>query len=122
MRVMLLAKSSPGHEEMTPSADDEAAAAGYQAMATFHRDLMDAGVLLASERLEPSARGVRVRFEGSKRNVIDGPFVESKELIGGYWVWQVDSMDHAIEWLKRAPFGDGMEIEIREIAEMPSMV
>lgn len=90
-----------------------------EAMSRFHQELADAGVLLASERLLPSANGARVRFEGASRQVIDGPFVEAKELVGGYWVWQVGSFDEAIDWLKRAPFQGG-EFEIRQIMEWPA--
>jgi hypothetical protein len=73
--------------------------------------------MLAGEGLHPSSKGKRVKFEGAKRTVIDGPFAESKELIAGFWLWQVKSMDEAIEWLKRAPFDGGTEIEIRPVFE-----
>jgi hypothetical protein len=75
-----------------------------------------AGVLLAAEGLHPSSRGKRVRFDGDKRTVVDGPFAEAKELIAGYWLWQVRDLDEAVEWLKRAPF-DQTEVEIRPIFE-----
>jgi hypothetical protein len=87
------------------------------AMGAYNEELVKAGVLLAAEGLHPSSRGARVRFEGDKRTVIDGPFAETKELIAGFWLWQVASKDEAIEWLKRAPFGGGVEIEIREVFE-----
>jgi hypothetical protein len=76
-----------------------------------------AGVMLAGEGLQPSSKGARVRFEGKKRTVIDGPFAESKELIAGFWLWQVKSKEEAIEWLKRAPFDDGAEVELRQVFE-----
>ena len=73
--------------------------------------------MLAGEGLQPSSKGARVRFSGDKRTVIDGPFAETKELIAGFWLWQVKSMDEALEWLKRAPFDGGTEIEVRPVAE-----
>ena len=112
MRVMIFAKSTP-ESELTPHGPE-----GYEEMAAFHEELTKAGVLLASDRLEPSTKGARVRFEGSSRTVIDGPFTEAKELVAGYWIWQVRSLDEAIEWLNRAPFGDGVELEVRPILEM----
>jgi len=86
-------------------------------MGKYNEELTKAGVMLALEGLQPSSKGARVRFSGAQRTVTDGPFVESKELIGGYWLWQVDSLQAAIEWLKRAPFGDGTEVEIRQVYE-----
>jgi len=85
-------------------------------MGKFNEELAKAGVLLAAEGLQASSKGVRVRFSGSKRTVIDGPFTEAKELIAGFWLWQVKSKDEAIEWLKRAPF-DHEEVEIRQVFE-----
>jgi hypothetical protein len=85
-------------------------------MGKFNEELVKAGVMLAGEGLHPSSRGARVRFEGSKRTVIDGPFTEAKELVAGYWLWQVKSKDEALEWLKRAPFQEG-EVEIRQVHE-----
>jgi hypothetical protein len=87
-------------------------------MGNFNEELVKAGIMLAGEGLKPSSAGKRVRFDGKKRTVIDGPFTETKELVAGYWVWKVKSMDEAVEWLKKAPFGGGMEIEIRPIFEM----
>jgi hypothetical protein len=87
------------------------------AMGNYNEELVKAGILLAGEGLHPSSKGVRVRFSGSERTVIDGPFAETKELLAGYWLWQVKSMDEAIEWLKRAPFDGGAEIEIRPVFE-----
>jgi len=86
-------------------------------MGKFNEQLSKAGVMLAGEGLQPSSKGVRVRFDGSKRTVIDGPFAETKELIAGFWLWQVKSKDEAIEWLKRAPFDGGTEVEIRQVFE-----
>jgi hypothetical protein len=86
-------------------------------MGKFNEQLVKAGVMLAGEGLHPSSKGVRVRFDGSKRTVIDGPFAETKELIAGFWLWQVKSKEEAIEWLKRAPFGGGTEVEIRQVFE-----
>ena len=87
-------------------------------MGRFNEELVKAGVMLAGEGLHPSSKGARVRFSGAKRVVIDGPFAETKELIAGYWLWQVKSREEAIEWLKRAPFDGGTEVEIRQIFEM----
>src|SRR2546422_774167 len=86
-------------------------------MGKFNMQLEKAGVLLAAEGLQASSKGARVRFSGSKRTVIDGPFTETKELIAGFWIWQVKSKDEAIAWLKRAPFEDGFEVEIRQVFE-----
>src|SRR3989449_10859500 len=86
-------------------------------MGKFNMQLEKAGVLLAAEGLQASSKGARVRFSGSKRTVIDGPFAETKELIAGFWLWQVKSLNEAIEWLKRAPFQDGFEVEIRQVFE-----
>jgi hypothetical protein len=85
-------------------------------MGKFNEELVKAGVMLAGEGLQPSSKGARVRFSGSKRTVIDGPFAETKELVAGFWLWQVKSRDEAIEWLKRAPF-DNAEVEIRQVFE-----
>ena len=112
MRVMVLVKASPESEagEM-PSTEVLAA------MGKYNEELMRAGVMLAGEGLAPSSRGKRVAFDGpTERRVIDGPFTESKELVAGYWLWQVKSIDEAVEWLKRAPFQEG-EVELREVFE-----
>jgi hypothetical protein len=85
-------------------------------MGNFNEQLVKAGVMLEGEGLQPSSKGVRVRFSGAKRTVIDGPFAETKELVAGFWMWQVKSLDEAIEWLKRAPF-EGTEVEIRPVFE-----
>jgi hypothetical protein len=85
-------------------------------MGKFNEELAKAGVMLAGEGLQPSSKGARVRFSGNKRTVIDGPFAETKELVAGFWLWQVRSKEEAIEWLKRAPFREG-EVEIRQVFE-----
>jgi len=86
-------------------------------MGKFNEELVKAGVMLAGDGLHPSSKGKRVRFDGAERRVIDGPFSETKELIAGYWVWQVKSIDEAVAWLKRAPFDGGTEVEIRPVFE-----
>jgi hypothetical protein len=86
-------------------------------MTTYNEELVKAGVMLAGEGLHPTSKGARVRFEGGKRTVIDGPFTEAKEIVAGYWIWECASRDEAIEWLKRAPFDGGTEIELRPIFE-----
>jgi hypothetical protein len=108
---MVLVKASPESEggEM-PSQEM------LSEMTDFNEELVKAGVMLAGEGLHPSSKGARVAFTGSERKVIDGPFAETKELVAGYWVWQVKSLDEAIEWLKRAPFQEG-EVEIRPVFE-----
>ena len=112
MRVMVIVKANK---------DSEAGVLPDQKILTemgkFNEQLAKAGVMLAGEGLKESAKGKRVRFEGAKRTVIDGPFAETKELIAGFWLWQVKSMDEAVEWLKRAPFGGGTEVEIRPVLE-----
>jgi hypothetical protein len=92
-------------------------------MGNFNEELVKAGVMLAGEGLHPSSRGVRVAFSGTERKVIDGPFAETKELLAGYWVWQVKSLDEAIEWVKRIPNPDGTEaeVEIRPVFELDDL-
>jgi len=87
------------------------------AMGKYNEELVNAGVMLAGEGLHPSSKGARVRFSGGKTTVIDGPFAEAKELIAGFWLWQVKSKEEAIEWLKKAPFDGGTEIEVRQVFE-----
>lgn len=112
MRVMVLIKASPESEAgALPSTDV------LDAMSRFNDELIGAGVLLAGDGLQPSTNGVRVRFDGPRRTVIDGPFTEAKELISGYWLWQVRSVDEAVAWLRRAPFDGGIEVEIRPVFE-----
>jgi hypothetical protein len=86
-------------------------------MMKFNEDLVRAGVMLDGQGLTPTSKAKRVKFSGSHRTVIDGPFAESKELVAGYWIWQVKSIDEAVEWLKRAPFDGGVEVTIRPIFE-----
>ena len=86
-------------------------------MGRYNEELVKAGVMLAGEGLHPSSKGVRVKFSGRQRTVIDGPFAETRELIAGFWLWQVKSMEEAIEWLKRAPFDGGTEVELRPVFE-----
>jgi hypothetical protein len=86
-------------------------------MNKFNEELVKAGVMLAGEGLQPSSKGARVKFDGGKKTVIDGPFTESKELVAGFWIWQCKNLDEAIEWIKRAPFDGGVQIEIRQIFE-----
>ena len=86
-------------------------------MMKFNEELVKAGVMLDGQGLTPTSKAKRVKFSGSQRTVIDGPFAESKELVGGYWLWQVKSMEEAVQWLKRAPFDGGVEVTIRPIFE-----
>lgn len=115
MRFMILVKASKDSEAgVLPSAEL------LTAMGKYNEELIKAGIMLAGEGLMSSAKGARVRFSGSKRTVIDGPFAETKELVAGFWIWQVKSKEEAIEWVKRAPNpmpGTESEIEIRQIFE-----
>src|SRR5882757_8146760 len=112
MRFMAIVKANKDSEAgVLPSKELLAA------MGKFTEEMVKAGVLLAAEGLQASSKGARVRFSGTKRTVIDGPFAETKELIAGFWLWQVKSLAEAIEWLKRAPFEDGFEVEIRQVFE-----
>ena len=112
MRFMILVKANKDTEAgIMPSTDILAK------MGKFNEELVKAGVMLAGEGLAPSSKGARVKFEGTKRTVTDGPFAETKELVAGFWLWQVKSKDEAIEWLKRAPFDGGTEIELRQVFE-----
>jgi hypothetical protein len=112
MRVMVIVKTSK-ESEAGALPDTEI----LTKMGKYNEQLVKAGVMLAADGLQPTSKGKRVRFSGEKRTVIDGPFTETKELIAGYWMWQVRSMDEAVEWLKRAPFDGGAEIEIRPVFE-----
>jgi hypothetical protein len=113
MRVMVLVPADEKTERGELPSEKELAAMG-----NFNEELVKAGVMLAGDGLHPTSKAARVRFDGDKRTVIDGPFTESKELIAGYWLWQVRDMDEAIEWIKRAPFGGGVQIELRPVFEM----
>ena len=86
-------------------------------MGKFNEELIKAGVMLAGEGLHPTSKGKRVKFSGETPTVIDGPFTESKELVAGFWLWQVKSMDEAVAWIKKAPFGGGVVIELRQVFE-----
>ena len=112
MRFMVIVKADKNSEAGVMPTEQLLAAMGK-----YNEELVNAGVMLAGEGLHPSSKGVRVRFSGTSRTVIDGPFTESKELIAGFWIWKVDSKEQAIEWLKRAPFDGGTEIELRQIFE-----
>ncbi|MBD8873790.1 YciI family protein [Rhodanobacter sp. DHB23] len=112
MRCLVIVKATSDTEAGVMPGTERLAAMGR-----FNEELVKAGVMLAGEGLHPSSRGARVRFDGAQRSVIDGPFTESKELIAGFWLWQVKSMAEAIEWLKRAPFDAGAEVEIRPVFE-----
>jgi hypothetical protein len=116
MRVMVIVKADKNSEAgIVPTEETKAM---FAAMGRFNEKLVKAGVMLAGEGLQPSSKGKRVRFSGKQRSVIDGPFAETKELIGGFWLWQVKSMEEALEWLKRAPFDGGTEVEIRQVYEV----
>src|SRR6266568_4057117 len=104
MRFLVMVKGNEDSESGRLPTEQE-----LSAMTKFNEELAKAGVMLAGEGLHPSSKGVRVRFSGGKRTVIDGPFAETKELIAGFWIWQVKSKEEAIEWLKRAPFDGGTE-------------
>ena len=111
MRVMVIVKANPDSEAgVMPSTEI------LTEMGKFNDELVKAGVMLAGEGLHPSSKGKRVRFSGKEKHVIDGPFAETKELIAGFWLWQVRSMDEALEWIKRSPFQDG-EVELRPVFE-----
>src|SRR3954467_13874864 len=112
MRFMVIVKASPESEAGVLPGPEILAAMGK-----FNEELVKAGVMLAGEGLQPTAKGKRVRFDGGKRTVTDGPFAETKELIAGFWLWQCKSMAEAVEWLKRAPFDGGTEVEIRQVFE-----
>ena len=111
MRVMVLVKANKDSEAGRLPTEQE-----LTEMGRFNEDLVKAGVMLAGEGLRASSKGARVKFTGKKVSVIDGPFAETKELVAGFWVWQVKSKQEAIEWLKRAPFQEG-EVEIRQVFE-----
>ena len=110
MQVMVLVKASQELESGQMPTESELAEMG-----SFNEKLVDAGVMVAGEGLHPSSRGVRIRFDGSTRTVIEGPFAETKDLVSGFWIWNVESMEEAIRWLKQAPFDGGAEVEIRPI-------
>ncbi|MEO1147665.1 MAG: YciI family protein [Cyanobacteria bacterium J06638_22] len=111
MKVMVLVKATADSEAGVMPTEEILAAMGQ-----FNEELVRAGVMLAGEGLHPSSKGVRVQFSGKDRTVIDGPFTETKELVAGFWIWQVESMAKAIAWIKRSPFQDG-EVELRPVFE-----
>ncbi len=113
MRFMVIVKASKESEAgILPSQEV------LEMMTKFNEELVKAGVMLAGEGLQASSKGARVKFQGKQRTVTDGPFAETKELIAGFWMWKVKSKEEAIEWLKRAPFDDGTEVEIRQVFEL----
>ena len=112
MRVMVIVKANKESEAgIMPNTEM------LTEMGKYNEQLADAGIMLAGDGLHPTSKGKRIRFSGKDRTVIDGPFAETKELIAGYWLWKVKSMDEAVEWLKKAPFDGGTEIELRPIFE-----
>jgi hypothetical protein len=118
MRVMVIVKSTPEIEaDKVPAAEMTKM---FEEMGKYNEELVNAGIMLSGEGLRPSAQGARVLFSGSERRVVDGPFTEAKELIAGFWIWKVDSLEQAIDWAKRCPNPSGQEgqLEIRVIGEM----
>jgi hypothetical protein len=112
MRCMVIVKASKESEAgILPSTEL------LTNMGKFNEELVKAGVMLAGEGLQPSSKGKRITFTAAKPTITDGPFAETKELIAGFWLWQVRSMEEAVEWLKRSPFGPGDEVEIRPVFE-----
>ena len=112
MRFMVLVPGNPESE-----AGDMPGTEILETMTKYNEELVKAGVMLAGEGLHPTSKAAKVRFNGRERTVIDGPFTEAKEIIAGYWIWECASREEAIEWLKRAPFDGGVEIELRPIFE-----
>ena len=113
MRVMVIVKASKDSEAGIMPGKEL-----LNEMSKFNEQLVKAGLMLAGEGLRPSSKGARVKFSGKERTVIDGPFAETKELIVGFWLWNVKTMEEAIEWLERAPFSGGEVVEIRQVHEM----
>ena len=112
MRFMVLVPGNPESE-----AGEMPGTEMLEAMTKYNEELVKAGVMLAGEGLHPTSKAAKVRFNGRERTVIDGPFTEAKEIVAGYWIWECASREEAIEWLKRAPFDGGVEIELRPIFE-----
>lgn len=110
MRFMVIVPGSPESEAGQMPTTEE-----LEEMNRYNEELVKAGVMLSGEGLHPTSNGAKVRFEGDKRTVIDGPFTEAKELVAGFWIWECASREEAIEWLKRAPFDGGTEIELRQV-------
>ena len=114
MRFMVLVPASPESE-----AGEMPSTELFAAMTKYNEELVEAGVMLAGDGLHPTSRGVRIRFDDGGPTLIDGPFDEASErIVAGYWVWECDSLEEAIEWLKRAPFEGGTELELRPISEL----
>ena len=119
MRFMVMVKATPESEKEGALPDPQLMAE----MSKYNEELIKAGVLLALDGLHPSSKGARVKFSGKSRTVVDGPFTEAKELVAGFWLWQVKSLEEAIEWVKRGPncsAGD-YEVEIRQVFEMEDL-
>ena len=116
MRFMIIIKTTPEAEKEGPLSDPQL----LDEVGKFNEELIEAGIVLAMDGLHPSSKGARVKFSGKSRTVIDGPFTETKELIAGFWIWQVKSLEEAIEWVKRCPnpHAGNSEIEIRQVFEM----
>jgi hypothetical protein len=110
MRFMVIVKADANTEAGAMPTEAE-----LTAMGAYNEELVNAGIMLAGEGLHPSSKGARVRFGAGDTTVIDGPFAESKELVAGFWIWEVASKDEALEWLKRAPFDDGAVVELRQV-------
>jgi hypothetical protein len=113
MRVMVIVKADKDSEAGVLPPKEL-----FEKMGKYNEELVKAGVMLAGEGVQPSSKGKRVKFSGTQRTITDGPFTETKELIAGFWLWQVRSLDEAVEWLKRAPFDGGTEIELRPVYEL----
>jgi hypothetical protein len=116
MRFMVIIKSTPESEKEGPRPDTQF----FADMGKYNEELIKAGIVLAMDGLHPSSKGARVKFSGKSRTVIDGPFTEAKELVAGFWLWQVKSLEEAIEWVKRGPSNSASdyEVEIRQVFEM----
>ena len=116
MRFMVIVKATAESEKVGALPDRQL----LDEMSKFNAELIKAGIMLAGDGLQPSAKGARVKFSGKSRTVVDGPFAETKELVAGFWIWQVKSLEEAIEWVKRAPSSDASssEVEIRQVFEM----
>jgi hypothetical protein len=112
MRVIVMVKASKDSEAGIMPTENL-----LTEMGKFNEELVKAGVMLAGEGLHPSSKGKRIKFSGGKHTITDGPFTETKELVAGFWLWQVRSMEEAVEWLKRSPFDGGAEVEIRPVFE-----
>jgi hypothetical protein len=113
MRFLVIVKGNEKYEAGAMPSRQE-----LSEMDKFNDELVKAGIMLAGEGLQPSSKGVRIRYDGSKRTVRDGPFAEAKELVAGFWIWQVKSRAEALEWAKRIPFRNNEEVEIRQIFEV----